>query len=229
MIAVHVAIMFSCLLALTAIVAATAPATASAPVQSFQLEPGTPQQLYQQFPDVFAVTEFVISEPGGAPANQTQTRQAWENLQVSVVGVSGPTENWSVTDWSAGYFVLVLNMTAGAVSAVEAGQALVELSSTIMVGGVAIAASGQIDGAVLSSATPLSGWWVAWFGMPTPPPPVNSIEGAFAFLAWMDQSVTGRALYMLVTLVAVTIYVYEAHRLAKSKIVGHPARKPEAA
>ncbi|MGI0151981.1 MAG: hypothetical protein ACREC5_08610, partial [Thermoplasmata archaeon] len=83
--------------------------------------------------------------------------------------------------------------------------------------------SGTIGAAELAAAIAPATWWETWFGATTPPPDTDSIGGVLAFLAWLDGTTTGRALYMLTTLVAVSLYLYEGHKLAKARIAAKGA------
>ncbi len=204
----------------------TASPTVSQPGTAYMvLESGTPTEAEWSDGAVFTVREFVLTEPSGSVPTSEVTRQVWEDLVITLIGGPGTSDNWNVRTSGVGYFDLLLNLTSAQIIAVEGGSGLIELNSTVRVGNLTLPASGQITGPTLVAATPPTGWWSTWFGMPNPPPNADSVEGAFAFLAWLDQSVTGRALYMVVTLVAVTVYVYEAHKLARSKITGQPTRR----
>lgn len=196
-----------------------APASGAAETYSYvSLEPGTPSASNGT---TFDIPVFAFYEPGGGPVSGTTTAQIAYNLEVDFVGSGAPARvNWSVSSVAVGSFELDLALTASQVSMVVGGGGVLSLNATILApGGGTFAASGTIGGAVLSAATAPPTWWETWFGAATPPPATDSLGGTLAFLAWLDGTTTGRALYMLTTLVAVTLYLYEAHKLARSRIV----------
>ena len=166
-------------------------------------------------------------EPAGAGANGSETKQAWQDLQVEYLGpIPGPFENWSVPSWGAGRFDLQLVLTNTEVGAIEGGQAILALNSSIVVDGSVLGASGQVDGAILSSSVVAGTWWTTIFGIPTPPPDpsLSSVQGILDDLAWFGSSTAGRAAYAATTIVAVLLYLWEGHKLARAKLLGRPSR-----
>ena len=202
---------------------ARAAGTAASAVEYYRLDPGTPTEESS----TYALPIFVVAEPVGSVANRSATQQAWQDLQVVVVGTpTVPFLNWSVPDGSTGAFELVLSLTAGEVNAIEDGQALLALNSSIRVGSTVVGAAGIIDGAILSSAVVEGSWWSAVFGIPTPPPDptLSSLPGILDDLAWFGASTAGRATYAATTIVAVLLYLWEGHKLARAKLAGGPPR-----
>lgn len=202
---------------------ARATGTAASAVEYYRLDPGTPTEESS----TYALPVFVLAEPVGSVANRSVTRQAWQSLQI--VDVSTPTvpfHNWSVPDWSTGEFELVLSLTAEEVDAIEGGQAILALNSSIRVGSTVVGAAGIIDGAVLGSAVVEGSWWSTVFGIPTPPPDptLSSLPGILDDLAWFGASTAGRATYAATTIVAVLLYLWEGHKLARAKLSGDPPR-----
>jgi hypothetical protein len=192
-------------------------------VQYFRLTPGTPTESGT----TFDVPVFVLGQPGGGDANGSETKQAWQDLQVEYLGpIPGPFENWSVPFWGAGRFELQLVLTGTEVTSIEGGQAILALNSSIVVDGSVLGASGQVDGAILSSSAVVGTWWNTVFGIPTPPPDpsLSSVEGILADLAWFGGSTAGRAAYAATTIVAVMLYLWEGHKLARAKLLGRPSR-----
>jgi len=192
-------------------------------VQYFRLAPGTPTESGT----TFDVPVFVLGEPAGAGANGSETKQAWQDLQVEYLGpIPGPFENWSVPSWGAGRFDLQLVLTNTEVGAIEGGQAILALNSSIVVDGSILGASGQVDGAILSSSVVPGTWWTTIFGIPTPPPDpsLSSVQGILDDLAWFGSSTAGRAAYAATTIVAVMLYLWEGHKLARAKLLGPPSR-----
>ena len=192
-------------------------------VQYFRLAPGTPTESGT----TFDVPVFVLGEPAGAGANGSETKQAWQDLQVEYLGpIPGPFENWSVPSWGAGRFDLHLVLTNTEVSAIEDGQAILALNSSIVVDGSVLGASGQVDGPILSSSVVAGTWWNTIFGIPTPPPDpsLSSVQGILDDLAWFGSSTAGRAAYAATTIVAVMLYLWEGHKLARAKLLGPPSR-----
>lgn len=201
------------------VAALVVPAPAAGSSYSYvSLEPGIPDQTNGS---TFEVPVFAFYEPGGGPTNRTATAEIAYNLELLYVGTGAASRvNWTVSAVALGSFDLELELTAAQVGATEAGEGIVSLNATLPgTGGGAIAASGEITGTTLLSATAPSTWWETWFGASTPPPDTDSVGGIFAFLAWMDSTTTGRALYMVTTLVAILLYLYEGHKLARSRIV----------
>ncbi len=199
---------------------ATSPATAA--VQYFRLDPGTPTESGS----VFGIPVFILAEPAGSVANRSESQQAWQDLQIVYVNETpGPFLNWSVPSWGPGRFDLQLSLAPPQVAAVEGGQALLALNSSIMVGSSVVGAAGIIDGSVLSSSTIVGTWWSTIFGIQTPPPDptFSSLQGIIDDLAWFGSSTAGRAAYAATTLVAVTLYLWEGHKLAKARLLGSPA------
>ncbi len=208
------------------------PASASSTVQYFALQPGTPAEMEYPTSAVFTIPVFVVGEPAGGPANRTETSQTWQSLSVTYVGPSGGLlANWSVSGWSPGEFDLVLNLTSAQVSAVERGQAEVALNSTVIVGGTPLGASGAVVASTLLSATLPQGWWSAWFGINTPPPDMSptSANGIVSDLAWWGDSTAGRASYAATTIVAVSLYLWEGHKLARKAVSGDRAKEARGA
>jgi hypothetical protein len=202
---------------------ARAAGTAASPVEYYRLAPGTPTEESS----TYALPIFVVAEPAGSVANRSVTQQAWQELQVVEVGTpTVPFLNWSVPDGSTGAFELVLSLTAEEVHAIVGGQAILALNSSIRVGSTVVGAAGIIDGAVLDSATVVGSWWSAVFGIPTPPPDptLSSLPGILDDLAWFGASTAGRATYAATTIVAVLLYLWEGHKLARAKLSGDQSR-----
>ncbi|MHB8430190.1 MAG: hypothetical protein ACYDDZ_06620 [Acidimicrobiales bacterium] len=201
----------------------------SAAVQYFRLDPGTPTQTGGSFD----IPVFVIGEPAGSSANLSETRQAWQDLQVNYLNETpGPLTNWSVSTWGPGRFDLQLVLTATEIGAVDGGQALLALNSSVVVDSSVVGAAGIVDGPVLSSSIVVGAWWNTLLGIPTPPPDptFSSLQGIIGDLAWFGSSTAGRAAYAATTIVAVMLYLWEGHKLARAKIVGQPsAPRKEAA
>ena len=202
---------------------ARAAGSSASPVEYYRLDPGTPIEESS----TYALPIFVVAEPVGSVANRSVTQQAWQDLQVVDVGTpTVPFLNWSVPEWSTGEFELVLSLTAGEVSAIEGGRAILALNSSIRIGSTVVGAAGIIDGATLSSATLVGSWWSTVFGIPTPPPDptLSSLPGILDDLAWFGASTAGRATYAATTIVAVLLYLWEGHKLARAKLSGDPPR-----
>ena len=196
--------------------------TGGAPGASyFSIVPGTATEIRDSGFDLFAVPEFVLAEPVGAATNLSVTDQVWETLQLAYLGDTTPFENWSVSGASAGKFTLTLNLTVGAASEIVAGACVLALSAEVVIGNSTLGASGTIGASVLNGATTGGGWWSTWFGMPGPPPgELTTVNGVVADLAWLGESETGRAIYMGSTLVAVALYLWEGHKLARARLTG---------
>ena len=194
--------------------------------QYFSLEPGTPARSG----DNFSVPIFVLGEPGGGPANRSDTEQAWQSLHVTYVGpAGGDFGNWSVTTWGPGWFALLASLSDGEVSSIDAGGAILALNATVEEDGTVLAASGTIGADTLLSATVPTGWWTTWFGIGSPPPPANpTLQGVLDWLAWWGDSTPGRASYAAATLVAIGLYLWEGHKLARRALTGAPRRAGEA-
>ena len=198
---------------------ARAAGSSASAVEYYRLDPGTPTKEST----TYALPIFVVAEPVGFVANRSVTQQAWQSLQVVEVGTpTVPFLNWSVLEWSTGEFTLVLSLTAGEVSAIEGGQAILALNSSIRAGSTVVGAAGIIDGAVLDSAVVEGSWWSTVFGIPTPPPDpsFSSLPGILDDLAWFGASTAGRATYAATTIVAVLLYLWEGHKLARAKLAG---------
>ena len=215
------------IVAVVALVLAASPsARAATPpdaaVDYFTLDPGTPVQDGT----TFTLPIFVLGEPAGSAANATEVQQAWQNLQVLYLS-SAPTEfvNWTVPSWTEGGFDLVLTPTSTQVAAVEGGDAMLALNSSVVVGGLVLGAAGLIDGPLLASSVVVGAWWSTLFGIQTPPPDpsVSSLQGVISDLAWFGSSTAGRAAYAAATIVAILLYLWEGHKLAKAKILGTPS------
>lgn len=196
----------------------------SVSVQFFRLDPGTPSQSQT----VFVIPIFVLGEPAGSPVNRSETQQAWQDLTVAYLNASpGPFPYWSVPSWGPGRFDLRLSLTPTEVRTIEGGQALLALNSSVVVGNSTFGAAGLIDGPVLSSAVVLGAWWNDLFDIQTPPPDTNpsTFTEVIADLAWFGGSAAGRALYAVVTLVAVLVYLLEAQKIAKRRLAGIPTEE----
>jgi hypothetical protein len=196
--------------------------TAASAVEYYRLDPGTPTEESS----TFALPIFVVAEPVGSVANRSVTQQAWQDLRVTYVSLSTvPFLNWSVLSGGAGRFDLQLSLTGAEVGAIEGGQALLALNSSVLVGSSVLGAAGIIDGAVLSSSIVAGAWWNTVFGIQTPPPDptLSSLPGILDDLAWFGDSTAGRATYAATTIVAVLLYLWEGHKLARTKLTG---RKP---
>jgi hypothetical protein len=169
----------------------------------------------------------VLAEPGGSIANRSETQQAWQDLQVVYVNETPALfVNWSVPDWGPGRFDFLLSLTSTEVGAIEDGQALLALNSSVLAGSSVLGAAGIIDGLVLSSSLVVGGWWSTIFGIQTPPPDptFSSPQGIVDDLAWFGDSTAGRAAYAATTIVAVMLYLWEGHKLARAKLVGRTPR-----
>jgi hypothetical protein len=191
-------------------------------VQYFRLDPGTPTETGT----TFDVPIFVLGEPAGGPANQSETKQAWQDLQVGNLDATPASfTNWSVPAWGAGRFDLELVLTGGEVALLEDGQSVLVLDSSIVVNDSVLGASGLIDGSTLSSSVVVGAWWSTVFGIPTPPPDpsFSSLHGIVDDLAWFGDSTAGRAAYAATTLVAILLYLWEGHKLARAKLLGRPS------
>ena len=211
------------ILSLFVLVVAAAPngSAAAAAVQSYRLVPGTPTESAE----VFLVPVFVLGEPAGSPANQSDVRQVWEDLTILYLNETpGQFENWSVPSWGAGRFDLRLVLAAPEVGDIEAGQALLALNSSVAVGSAIYGAAGLIDGTVLSSSVVEGAWWNTLFDIQNAPPVLSphSLPDVVEDLAWFGSSTAGRALYAAVTLCAVGVYVFEAQKLAKERLANKP-------
>jgi hypothetical protein len=192
-------------------------------VEYYRLDPGTPTEESS----TYALPVFVLAEPVGSVANRSVTQHAWQSLQIVDAGTpTVPFLNWSVPDGSTGEFELVLSLTVDEIHAIEGGQALLALNSSIRVGSTVVGAAGIIDGAILSSAVVEGSWWSTVFGIPTPPPDptLSSLPGILDDLAWFGASTAGRATYAATTIVAVLLYLWEGHKLARAKLAGDPPR-----
>jgi len=208
---------------------AGSPAASAASYSYVELEPGTPTASSganaTAATTTFAIPVFALYEPGGGPTNSTATEEIAYDLSVLFVGQgTSPLVNWTLSNVVAGSFELTLVLSASQVSAVEHGDALVSLNATLQAeAGGTLAASGTIGAATLSAAIAPPTWWEIWFGASTPPPNTDSLYGVLQFLAWMDGTTTGRALYMLTTLVAVSLYLWEGHKLARARVAAKPS------
>ena len=214
----------ACLLLVVPGVRGEGPASSeAAAVQYFRLDPGTPTQTGT----TFDVPVFVMGEPAGSVANRSEVQQTWQDLQVVYLGDT-PTifTNWSVSSWGLGRFDLRLSLTNAEVGAIEGGQALLALNSSVMLGPTILGAAGTIDGPVLVSSIVVGSWWSTIFGIQTPPPDptFSSLQGIVNDLAWFGSSTAGRAAYAATTLVAVTLYLWEGHKLAKARLLGAPTK-----
>ncbi len=200
-------------------------AHALTPPEYFSLEPGTPERSG----DNFTVPIFVLGEPGGGPANASETEQAWQTLRVTYVGPAvGDFGNWSVTNWGPGWFALLASLNDGEVYSIDAGGAILVLSASVEEDATVLAASGTIGAETLLSATVPAGWWTTWFGIGSPPPPTNpTLQGVLDWLAWWGDSTAGRASYAGATLVAIGLYLWEGHKLARRALSGAPRRAGE--
>jgi hypothetical protein len=217
----------ACLLLVAPVIRGESPSAspATAAVQYFRLDPGTPTQTGT----VFDVPIFVMGEPAGSVANRSEVQQTWQDLQVVYLGGTPATfTNWSVPAWGLGRFDLRLSLTGSEIGAIEGGQALLALNSSIMVGTTVLGAAGTIDGPVLISSVVVGAWWSTIFGIQTSPPDpsFSSFQGIIADLAWFGSSTAGRAAYAGTTLVAISLYLWEGHKLARAKLVG-TATKPQ--
>jgi hypothetical protein len=201
-------------------------AAASPGLQYFVLDPGAPNEAAEPWGAQFAVPVFVLAEPAGSSATEAETLQAWETLSVVYLGGSSAPDNWSVSSWSAGEFTLVLNLTTAEITAVDQAQALIVLNSSVEVDSAVYGASGTIGSGTLTSAILSSGWWAQWFGIDTPPPDpsMSSLGGIVADLAWWGDSMAGRASYAATTIVAVTLYLWEGHKLARKTVLEHKSK-----
>lgn len=199
--------------------AAPMPGLGSSAVQYFRFVPGTPTE---DLAGTFHIPEYVLGEPAGAPANLSEVRQAWEDLILLYLNATPtPFADWSVPSFGQGRFDLRLQLTPSEVDAIESGQAVIALNSSVVVDGGVLGAAGLIDGTVLSSSIILGAWWNDLFDIETPPPSSNprSLGDVIGDLAWFGGSTAGRALYAAVTLSAVLLYVYEGQRLAKERLL----------
>jgi len=50
------------------------------------------------------------------------------------------------------------------------------------------------------------------------------VQGILDDLAWFGSSTAGRAAYAATTIVAVLLYLWEGHKLARAKLLGGPSR-----
>ena len=185
----------------------------------FSIVPGTASETPGSGFDVFAIPEFVLAEPVGAPGNLSVTKQVWQTLQVAYLGRPTPFENWSVSETSSGEFTLNLNLSASLTSDIEAGNSILALAAEVRIGNVTLGASGTIGASVLESAALPSTFWEQWFGIPSPPG-FGSPQDVILTLADLSNSVAGRALYTASALVGATAYLYTAHRLARDRFTG---------
>lgn len=218
------------MLAILALSLPQAAAGAAQGAQSFVLDPGTPNEAPNPQGAEFAVPVFVLGEPAGSSATSSETLQSWETLSVDYLGPHAAVDNWTVSSWSPGEFVLQLNLSNLEIATVGSGQALIVLNSSVEVNSVDYSASGTIGAGTLDSAILPGGWWSEWFGINLPPPNRNasSLGGIVADLAWWGDSTAGRASYAATTIVAVTLYLYQGHKLARKAVVEHSAKPREA-
>ena len=181
--------------------------------------PGTASETQGAGFDLFAVPEFVLAQPVGAPANLSVTKQVWQTLQLGILGQSAPFENWSVSGASSGRFTLQLNLSHSLTSEIEAGSSVLALSAEVKIGNATLGASGTIGSVVLDSAAVPSSFWEEWFGIPAPPG-IGCPQDVIVTLADLSNSVAGRALYMASALIGATAYLYTAHKLARDRLSG---------
>ena len=205
-------------LSLTPAAAGSSPAALPTPAY-FSIVPGAVTETTSSGSTNFAVAEFVLAEPAGLPANFTLTTQIWQTLQVAYVGNATPLDSWSVSSVSSGRFVLALNLSDDQVVQIESGDAMLSLTGEAVIGNAAVGAAGTIGAATLASAHVPENFWEEWFGIPAPPG-FNSPENVIVTLAALNDSVAGRALYMAVTIIAATVYLYSAHKITRDRLSG---------
>lgn len=191
----------------------------------YRLQPGS---ATLQSGTIYTVPVFVALLSGGL-ANATVTGKAAAGLSLSFVGPQGTTvtPRWSTAPAGTGSFALSVNLTSAQVSQVQSGLGVVTLSAPVTIGGFTNLAGGVIAASSFTNASEPAGWWSTIFGISAPPPSTNpsTIEDVLADLAWFGDSTAGRAMYALVTLVAILSYFLAAHRIARKTVSGAPRRR----
>ncbi len=194
---------------------------------TYRLSPGTVLRAGL----VYEVPIFVALMSGGL-ANATVTSRAAVGLEVSYVTGAGVSTvpTWATSNLGAGSFTLTVNLTGSEADQVANGSSVVTLSAPVTIGTFTNLAGGVIGPSSFTNETQPSGWWSTIFGIETPPPSADpvTIEEIIADLAWFDGSTAGRAMYALVTIIAVLAYILAAHKAARQKINGRREVRPEA-
>jgi hypothetical protein len=168
---------------------------------SYQLKFGTPSVngMTYQFP-VF------VSLFNGQIANLSVTQQAWQSLKLFYVSGNRTIPlNFSVLDEKAGSFVIsIYNISSGMAQNISSNDAIITGQGMVKEGVLTNLAAGIIGSQQIQYSS--SNIWTEIFGIP-PPHPNDSISGAFQYLSWLARSYAGRAIYLVVILVALLYYI----------------------
>ncbi|MCI4345869.1 MAG: hypothetical protein L3K07_03855 [Thermoplasmata archaeon] len=178
---------------------------------------------------VYELPIFVGLMSGGL-ANATVTSRAASGLEVAYVAGTGTltTPTWETSNLGAGSFTLTVNLSSSEADQIANGSSVVTLSAPVTIGTFTNLAGGVIGPSSFTNETEPSGWWSTIFGIQTPPPSDDptTVGEIIADLAWFGDSTAGRAMYALVTLVAVITYVLAAHKQARRAISGKREIRP---
>ncbi|MCW6159218.1 MAG: hypothetical protein LVQ63_07070 [Thermoplasmatales archaeon] len=160
---------------------------------SYKLLFGTPQILNGS---TYRFPVFVESL-NGELANLSVTRQAAANLTLYYIsGNSTHYLNFTTGSVKAGSFELyITNLNSSDANYIRGNEAIVQGKSDIGAGSVGNLAVGIAGSSQLNGATAYPGY------------NFNSIQGIVAFLGNLEQTTSGRALYLITGLVALVYYI----------------------
>jgi hypothetical protein len=185
---------------------------------SYRLIGGTPTRTGNTF--TFPV--FVELMNGGV-ANASLTGQVCRGLSVTFVNATETSAlNWTPAGCGSGRLSITVPLTEAQAAETSTGSAILTLTAPVQSGTFTNLAGGVLSSQQVSAATSSTGWWSTVFGISTPPPSQNlsSIGGVVADLAWWGDSTAGRATYAATTILAVLIYLREAHRMTRERMAG---------
>lgn len=195
----------------------------------YRLSPGTASHAGS----IYSLPVFVALLSGGT-ANATVTAKAAGGLSVAYIDAFGhsATPTWATSSVGTGSFQLAVNLTGTQAAGITSGTSVLTLSSPVTVGTFTNLAGGFVAAPSFANMSSPAGWWSTIFGIQTAPPSTDpaTVTDILADLAWFGDSTAGRALYALVTLVSVLVYLVAAHGLVRRKVSGEPGpKRPEGA
>ena len=164
---------------------------------SYKLIPGSPTLSG----DNYSYPIQVIDSKTGLPANLSITEQAARNMQAELVNSVGAIAiPYDVYDIQPGKFYLSLILNASQVDSIQNG------GYVSMFGAIGGPISSSVAGKISSSNLPS----VTNFDF-------NSIQGIIGYLGYLEQTTTGRALYLITGLVALGYYITVLTRKKEKK------------
>ena len=177
---------------------------------------------YNLEPEQASGTEGNISLPilvtniQGLPASQATINNVIKYLNATLIAKqesSTTSLTWKISSAKTGMIVIFLNLTPGQLSQIKNGTAVVSFVSGFQLGTIEEVAAGVAGTNVFSS---VSGPPVTNTTLPSSPG-VSSINQIISYLAYLETTSYGRALYLTLVLLGILAYTVTISKHVKSR------------